>query len=314
MAGPWRTPRTWLTGENVTDVMLNQHIRDQLSALKNDHLICCARLTLASGVPVTTVDVTGAATVYVTPHRGNVIAVHDGDNWQALAFSELSFSIGTDLANTNYDVFAYQASGAIAVERMAWTNATTRAVSLTTIDGVYVKASDTTRRYLGTYRTTAVGGQTEDSLTKRFLWNYYHRVCRPVRVTESADSWTYTTSTYRQSNNSSANQVAAVFGVAGESVVALSLVAHVSNSVGGVNVSAGIGMDSTAIPSPGVGLGLVVPATSVFQIHARHVFLPAAGYHYFAALEYSVASGVTTWYGDNGNAALMQSGIEGVIE
>src|SRR5688572_4720973 len=177
MPGLWRTPLTWAIGL-VTDTMMNQHVRDQLSALKNDHMLCCGRMTLTTGLPVTTADVTGASTVYFTPFRGNLIAVHDGDHWQVLSFAELSLALGSDAANTNYDLFAYYSSGAVALERVAWTNATTRATALTTLDGVPVKSSDTTRRYLGTYRTTATVGQTEDSVGKRFVWNYYHRVRR----------------------------------------------------------------------------------------------------------------------------------------
>jgi hypothetical protein len=33
----WRAPRTWTAGEMVTDIILNQHLRDQLSSLKTEH-------------------------------------------------------------------------------------------------------------------------------------------------------------------------------------------------------------------------------------------------------------------------------------
>ena len=314
MPGLWRTPLTWAIGL-VTDTMMNQHIRDQLSALKNDHMLCCGRLTLTTNVPIPTSDVTGATTVYFTPFRGNLIAVHDGDHWQVLAFSQLAIALGSDAANTNYDVFAYYSSGAVAIERTAWTNDSTRAVALTTLDGVYVKSSDTTRRYIGTYRTTGTVGQTEDSASKRLVWNYYNRVPRNLRVLETTDSWTYTTAARRQANNNTANQVAVVIGVAEVAVnVFVSVVG--SNTTAGVNFSASIGADSTSTEAANVIMNYTTAQVAGYGIAAAAslVTMPAAGYHFYAWLEYSNASGTTTWYGDAAVPTVMQSGIFGRTE
>src|SRR5574337_954655 len=46
------------------------------------------RLTLTSGTPVTTSDVTGATTVYYTPYLHNLIPLWDGQNWAPVEFSE----------------------------------------------------------------------------------------------------------------------------------------------------------------------------------------------------------------------------------
>src|SRR3990167_6078136 len=70
---------------------------------------CDGRLTLTSGVPVTTVSVTDATTIYFTPYVGNRCALCDGANWRHVTFSETSLSLGTNAANTNWDVFAYLA-------------------------------------------------------------------------------------------------------------------------------------------------------------------------------------------------------------
>lgn len=53
----------------------------------------------------------------------------------------------------------------------AWTDDTTRTDALTTQDGVLVKSSDKSRRYLGTFRTTSAT-TTEDSAANRFLFDY----------------------------------------------------------------------------------------------------------------------------------------------
>jgi hypothetical protein len=39
----------------------------------------------------------------------------------------------------------------------------------------------------------------------------------------------------------------------------------------------------------------------------------AAGYHFVAWLEWSTASGTTTWYGDNNSPTTQQSGLMGYI-
>src|SRR5437899_2723242 len=180
------------------------------TALKH---ICDGRMTLTTATGVTTADVTAATTVYFTPYKGNRIALYDGSNWNLYTFSEISLALGSDAANTNYDLFAYNSSGTVTLERLAWTNDTTRATALALQDGIYVKSGTTTRRYLGTYRTAGSAGQTEESAAKRFVWNYYNRVQRALVVRDATATWTYTTATYRQANASSANQVAVVVGV-----------------------------------------------------------------------------------------------------
>lgn len=82
------------------------------------------RLTLTSGTPVTTADVTGATTVYYTPYKHDIVVLWDGNRWQATQFTEASLALGTVTAFAPYDVFAYLSSGALAVEKLAWLNAT----------------------------------------------------------------------------------------------------------------------------------------------------------------------------------------------
>lgn len=274
--------------------------------------LCDGRLTLTSGAPVTDADVTAATTVYFTPNgRGNRIALFDGTNWRLLSFAELSIALGSDAANKNYDVFAYINAGAVAIERLVWTNDTTRATGLAAQDGVLVKSGDATRRYLGTYRTTATIGQTEDSATKRLVWNHQHRVRRYLVRLEGTD-WNYTTSTWRQARASAANQVEVVVGVVG-SALQLSVFAVAENSGTNANMAVGIGKDSTTDPSPlstrsypnSAGAGRTTPTHSTLND------TPAVGYHFYAWLERSTATGTTKWLGAD---TLGQSGIVGSID
>ena len=163
--------------------------------------ICQGRLTLTTGVPETTSDVTAATTLYFTPLNGDLIGLYNGSSWGTLTFTEASLSLGGLTVNTIYDIYGYDYEGSLTLESVAWTNNTTRATALTTQNGIYVKTGDTTKRYLGTIRITDVEGQCEDSVSKRFVWNLYNQVERSGRTYNSNASWSYTTAAWREYNN-----------------------------------------------------------------------------------------------------------------
>ncbi len=273
---------------------------------------CTGRLTLTTGTPVTTADVTAAGTIYFTPYLGNRCALFDGTDWHPYTFTERSLAL-TATSGVNYDVFLYDNAGTLTLETTAWTNDTTRATALTTQHGVLVRTGATTRRYLGTFRASGTN-QTEDSFAKRFVWNYYHRQPRVLRVMEATDTWTYTTATYRQANNSTANQLAVVVGVAGTPIDVM-VVAFASNTNADVNPIVAIGEDSTTTKHASCvvqftgtsAAGRFVGASASLRTY------PSVGYHVYVWLEQSTATGTTTWYGDNG-AALIQTGIHGVLQ
>lgn len=276
--------------------------------------VCQGRMTLTTAVPVTTSDVTAATTVYFTPFQGNLIALYTGSAWALLSFSELSIAVPASTA-TNYDLFVDYNSGTPQLVATAWTNATTRATALTTQDGILVKSGTTTQRYVGSFRTTGVSGQTEDSYTKRFCWNYYNRVPSPMRRLESTNSWNYTTATFQQANASASNQLEVLIGVA-EDAIQVDLMAHASHGAGGVNLNVAIGEDSTSAAATGSLIGTVGidadVAGAVHDLHAHLRTVPALGYHYYAWLEASTASGTTTWYGDDNTPTTRQSGLIGM--
>lgn len=273
---------------------------------------CQGRLTLTSGTPITSADVTAAATVYFTPYQGNEVALFDGViGWLALRFSEASIAVPATM-NQMYDIFAYDNAGALALEALAWTNDTTRATALVMQDGVLVKSGATTRRYLGSFRTTGVAGQTEDSMAKRYVWNYCNRVQRAMRVVEATDNWTYTTTTFRQANNSAANQLDFVRGL-DEDAVTAEVLANVANT-NPCNVVVGIGVDSSTVQGA-TAFNQFTLATSGYMNPVRAVYegYPGVGRHYLAWLEYSQAAGTTTWTGDAGTPTIVQSGIYGEV-
>ena len=275
--------------------------------------ICDGRLTLTTATAVTTSDVTAATSIYWTPYKGNRVALYDGTDWNLLTFSELSLAVPATTA-TIYDVFAYNNSGTVAIETTAWTNDTTRATALALQNGVLVRSGATTRRYLGSFRTTAVSGQTEDSIAKRYVWNYYNRAWRNMRAAEATDSWVYTTATIRQANGSTTNQLDFIVGW-NDGIVNASVTVDASNASTGVALSVLVGLDSTTAAASGC---LMSPASTQVAnipvvVMASWKGFPGVGRHYLAWLEYSQATGATTWYGDNAVPTLRQAGIHGEV-
>lgn len=280
----------------------------------NSYHTCEFRMTLTTGVPVTTSDVTGATTVFVTPYKGINMALYDGTNWHMRTSTEMSIAV-PNTTSTMYDLFCFDNSGTPTLELLAWTNDTTRATALTTQNGVLVKTGATTRRYLGSFRTTGVSGQTEDSFAKRFVWNNSNRVARPMRVTEATASWTYTTATVRQANGAAANQLDFIVGFSEDMVMAETLVG-VGNSSANISVWSGIGLDSTSSSATGCVGAIVSSGAAGFNVQLRAVYrgFPGVGRHFLSWLELSAATGTTTWISGTAVTGINdKSGIMGTI-
>lgn len=269
----------------------------------------CGRLTLSTGTPVTTSDVTAATTLYFALYRGNQIALYTGSAWATFAIAELSIAVPST-TNTLYDVFVDYNAGTPQLALTAWTNDTTRATALTKQDGVLVKTGATGQRYVGSFRTTGSSGQTEDSVTKRYVWNYYNRTLRQLLKTDATANWDYTTATIRQANNAAANQVDVVIGVQ-EALLDLSLQAAAKNTTG-VSFAGGIGEDSTST----FAVGGHASGSTISPYTANLRKLPAIGRHVYSWNEWSAAAGTTTFYGTQGDStpANTANGLRGWIE
>lgn len=179
------------------------------------------RLTGVSGVPISESDNTNLSTVYYCPFSGNRIDLWNGHAWQPAVFAELSLSLAFCNPDEIYDVFGYfsdVASGSVALElSSAWMSDTSRTDAVSGLNGVIVQDSDNTRRLLGTIRICSGGAYTEDSRSRRFIWNMYNRAPRSLRIYQ-ASNWTYSSTTTRQAAGDTDNQIEVVAGVAGEPV------------------------------------------------------------------------------------------------
>ena len=271
------------------------------------------RLTLTTNVPVTTSDVTAATTLYYTPYIGDHISLFDGSStWTTLQFTQLSIAVPASTSQL-YDVFIFNSSGTATLELLAWTNDTTRATALVYQNGVLVKSGATTRRYVGSMRTTTVSGQTEDSLAKRYVYNYYNRVARPGRAVDATVTWNYSTNAFRQANANTANQLDFVIGVAEDNIY-VQATSEVTNSTAtGRQCKTGIGIDSTTVNSATKFTGNLVSNTIGFIITAEYNTVPTAGRHFYAWLESGGGTDTQTWDGTTvfATASTTQTGIIG---
>lgn len=286
------------------------------------------RLTLTTGVPVTTSDVVTAAavTVFLALYKGNRIALYDGSQWNVRTTAQISIAVPATTASL-YDVFVFDNAGVATLElSAAWTSdtaifaagiyASVRPVQ----DGVYVKSTngtliDATRRYLGTFRTTGTSGQTEDSVTKRYLWNYYNRVPRTLNRREATATWNYTTATLRQANAAAANQVDMVIGVQ-ETPLHVIVSSMATNSSGPLNATVAVGEDSTSVAHTStVGGSSAVTITGYSQMVATLDIYPAIGRHFYVWLEWSTATGTTQWLSNQAatTGVASVSGLSGTI-
>lgn len=251
------------------------------------------RLTLTTGTPVTTSDVTAATTIYCTPYKGNAISLYTGTKWNVYRSGEFTLALGTLTASLPYDIFCYVSGGVPTLELLAWTSATARATALARQDGVLIKTGDATRRYLGTFFTTSTT-TTEDSVANRYLWNMYHRVPRKMRVTDATATWTWATASWQQARATATNLVNFVIGVS-EDAVQATVTGFFGSATAGVAGAVGVGYDVTNADSSSnrnygttqiANVAYLIPTTAVFNGY------PAAGKHYLAWIEFG-GTGIT---------------------
>lgn len=273
--------------------------------------LCDFRLTLTSGTPITTADVTGAGTLYCSPYKGNRIALYDGVSaWNIRASAEFSLALVLT-SGKPYDIFCYDNAGVPTLEALVWTNDTTRATALTLQNGVLVKSGATTRRYLGTIYASGAN-TTEDSFAKRYVWNYYNRITRPMKAVDTTNTWTYSTASYQQADANAANQLAFVIGWAEDAVLARVMASVVNSGATLRAVAVGIGLDSTTVNSAAIMAATSVENTVGKHVSAEYRAIPAVGRHTLVWLEQGAGLDTQTWQGDNGGTT-SQYGITGEV-
>lgn len=243
------------------------------------------RLTLTSGVPITTADVTAATTVYFT---AGTMTLWNGSAWQQFVNSQLSVAVPAT-TNTMYDAYACYNAGTPNLQLVAWAGLTTQPTRGTQ-NGFDTKNADATCLYVGVFKTTGVSGQTEDSLANRFLANHFNKVKKPMKREETAASWTYSTAVWRQANANTANQLNFVIESTSSYFYAANKSSFANSITAAVHIS--LGLDSTSTPTTDT----FKVGTTSSSVDANYYFYPGSGYHFISAEEY-VTSGTATFNG-----------------
>jgi hypothetical protein len=276
--------------------MLNYFIGTQPAGDMN--AVCC-RLSLTNGTAVTTGNVTGTTTLYLNAYNGSTMMLYDGSQqWNRYTLSATISVTRPNTASQTFDVFVYQSAGALTLETVNWSNDTTRATQISLQDGVYVKATDSTHRYVGTARTDS-SKKLNDSTGLRTVWNYNNRVFRELRVLDNTATWNYSTNTWRAGDNTTANQVVVLVGVA---EAFMSIVANVraKNNSGGT-AYVGIAEDATNVNN--ADITGETNRNDYNEIQAVLRKNPPLGYHYYQWVENGGGTATTTYQG-NGDAGI----------
>lgn len=269
------------------------------------------RLTLETGVPVSTSDQLAKTTLYYTQHLHNVISIFDGSAWQEFATAEISVAVPATTV-TPFDVFIYDDAGTRKLETLDWTNDTTRATAIVLQDGVYVKSGATTRKYLGTCRTTGVSGQCEDSEENRLVWNHYNKVPRKLKKRDTNTDWTYATATWRQARGDADNDVGLVVGVVG-AWLSLHNRFMIFQDTAGERASCGIAEDATNRTDSDTHGQCFAGGNAIFEVNATLEKYPAIGYHYYAMTEWAESATATFYNNHTGPDYRIKSGLTGSI-
>lgn len=269
-----------------------------------------ARLTTESGNAIPSVDRAAQSTLYLTPFQGSRIAVYVGTRWVTRRLTEISIPLSGLTAGSLYDVFVYDNAGVLAVAlSTAWTSATARSQAISIFQGIYTLTATRGRRYVGTFRASSAT-TTEDTTSQRFVYNYYHRVKRPLIVTDTTDSWSYTSGTVRQTNANTANQVQFIQGISED--VAYGLSSNLITAAATVRLmDSVIGSKSTTAQSAQLRGGHA-RNTVVGQLRSSYMAYPAIGYTWLSWNERGL--GGTVFYGDNGGDDRIESGMLAWVE
>jgi len=155
-----------------------------------DTTLAGGRLSIYQGLPVALpnpgfFNPTPPTILYYVPYTSNLITLWTpGVGWRTRSFdTTTAVSLIGRPANTNYDVFASDVNGSVQLSLVAWVDDWTRtalpgcsSAGIIQHQGVMVQCGNAANRYLGTVRTSAAGGSTQDNFWRRFVYNYSNQV------------------------------------------------------------------------------------------------------------------------------------------
>jgi hypothetical protein len=297
--------------------------------------IAGGRLTLSAGTPVLTGNVTGAGTIYYSPYVSGQVPIWSGTGFLFLPIVELSNVLANStvgsagpaavVANSNYDLFIWDAAAPKLTRGPAWASDAVRGAGAGTTELQRVNGILTNKNviangpaagfgtYVGTIRTNgtatvdwkphpayaAGGGNAFVG-----VFNAYNRVAVTAVSADSTLAWSYATPIWRMLNNSSANRASYIDGLGEmEADVACTLASgHATVHFVGVNRDATAGAPTNCAAQTW---------NSNFYMVAIGSFAPSLGFHYLQAMEWDSSGAASTQYGSgthsNGGNAISQS-------
>jgi hypothetical protein len=276
------------------------------------------RMTLQSGVPVSTSDQAAKTTLYLalTGSQGAHVSIYNGSRWAAYYVPDNTALPNLDLsglaASTLYDIYMYALAPAftsLRLEAVAWTSSgagtsarnSVHAPNL--VDGRWVKKSDEGRLYLGTILTDTAGGAVSDTLTRRGVWNMFNRRPRIVMTYNTNASWTYASAAVREYNNGSGQlRGHYVIGLPGDTLSSIDFSYFVTGSV----TAYLYGMSNITDDTAAKRFWLYVLSSGV--VFAKNHYInnaawssPSVGYNYITQVE-GVSGGTATIEGGAGKS------------
>ncbi len=280
--------------------------------LATDQVLCVPGGRLTSSATNPLADGFNFSTLRYLPYVHNLVPLWNSslNQWIYREISSVTaVSISNLTTNRISDVCLYvdAADGVVKWATRAWSTNTSREVALEE-SGIYylnLGSGNLARAtYLGSvYMTgTANNARCNDNSAQRFLWNAYHPAKQILARLLPASSWTYSSSTLRNMNGSTANRVEVIDGIGAE---VLDLTFNVRASMGaGVYGQFGLGIDSTSqalglITAGGATAGIDTTVTQTVSLQ------PGLGYHYAQMLELA-AVGTITVYGSS-----LYTGVQG---
>jgi hypothetical protein len=292
------------------------------------------RLSLSVNFPVMTSNAVAQTTIYYMPFVGNKVPIYDGTNMVMTTILDAGISvlttdttkspaaIGASKAN---DWYVWNDAGTIRLGHGPdWTSDTSRGSAPTPgrVQGIWTNSVAITNgpaqfrgTYVGTTRSNAssqldwiFGGLAANGTPAFFgVFNAYNRVPFGTLVSDSTDSWTYASAVWRSSNAQNTMRISYVDGL-GETFVDCMNVGYISNSAGFAIIGIGVNVTTGFTGTTGtVGTTIGTP------VFANYRGCPGLGFNFLQAVEYTPA-GTSTYRGDNGTPAYLQTGLTARIE
>lgn len=264
--------------------------------------ICGMRLTLVPNTPYLASGVT-SSTVYLTPtgkEFSGMVSTYDGSKWLTKSYPQTSVSLTSTASGTNFDFFFYDNNGTGLLEKVNWTNDTTRATALIRQDGVYVKSGVSSGLFVGTGRTGAADTTeftpfSTAAPVRCFLTNHYNKKQVSFRKRENVASWTYNSNTPRPLNNNSRNRFEFVVPMTEDQVDSIGMVTQGNQNTGKV----GFCLNATNRYDIGYKHSLWPAATTINGLAiGRMITFPSGGFNFIQMLESSDSSVTMTFWSD----------------